>query len=114
MTISEMTIRSYMVEVKVRSIFSGKMLSPGRPISRIGQLGFWTALFIPRNNPIRLASRPFATFVVAFRELYTQQTSGFCSRCFLRSRRREKGYAVELTRIIHDNKDCLLIGFTNA
>ena len=30
-----MTNRSNMVEVKVRSIFSGKMLTPGRPVSRI-------------------------------------------------------------------------------
>ncbi len=35
MTIYEMTNRSNMVEVKVRKHFSGRMLTPGRPISRI-------------------------------------------------------------------------------
>ena len=35
MTIFEMTNRSNMVEVKVRKHFSGRMLTPGRPISRI-------------------------------------------------------------------------------
>ena len=69
MSVCEMTNRSNMIEVKVRSIFSGKMLTPGRPVSRIVKI-FTACPEVNRNREPKWGISNLANSIHGFSILY--------------------------------------------
>ncbi len=77
MTMLVMTNRSNMVEVKVRKHFSGRMLTPGRPISRICP-HFGGAFTSTQKSPEDLKK----TALIRFAQM-VQRLSGIIHPCTL-------------------------------